>query len=79
LPADQARFVRPRRRRSRRLWIVAVLAVIVFGLLALQAIADLYTDYLWYRSESITYVWRSITETKLGLAAVFTGIMFVGL
>jgi uncharacterized membrane protein (UPF0182 family) len=79
LPADQARFARPHRGRARRLWVIGILVVLILGLLGLQAIANFYTNYLWYRSESLTYVWRGITETKLSLAAVFTGIMFIGL
>lgn len=79
MPADQARSALPHRRRSRRAWVLSILGVIVFAVLALQAFANFYTDYLWYRSENITYVWRAMTETKLGLAGVFIGVMFVGL
>lgn len=79
LPADQARLARPRRIRSRRVWVLAIIAVLVVGVLALQAFANFYTNYLWYKSVNLTYVWRGITETKLSLAAVFIGIMFIGL
>src|ERR1022692_2012656 len=79
LPADQARFARPRRIHSRRAWVISILVLLIVALLSLQAIATFYTNYLWYRSENLTYVWRGIVETKLGLSAVFIAIMFVGL
>jgi hypothetical protein len=63
MPADQARSALPHRRRSRRAWVLSILGVIVLAVLELQAFANFYTDYLWYRSENITYVWRAMTET----------------
>jgi uncharacterized membrane protein (UPF0182 family) len=51
--------------------------VVVVALLSLQGFANFYTDYLWYRSEHLTFVWRGIVEAKLGLASVFVVVMFV--
>ncbi|MHB8457187.1 MAG: UPF0182 family protein, partial [Acidimicrobiales bacterium] len=53
---------------------IAALVLIVF---LLQAIADAYTNYLWYQSINETMIWRSMVETKLGLGAVFSGTFFL--
>jgi uncharacterized membrane protein (UPF0182 family) len=78
LPAEQAR--QPRLpHRSRRVFILVAVIVILVGLLSLQGFANFYTDYLWYSSEHLNFVWRSIVETKLSLAGVFVAAMFVAL
>lgn len=77
LPSEQARPARPAPRRVRRIWIGIAVGVVVIALLSLQGVANFYTDYLWYRAEHLSFVWRSIVEAKLGLAAVFVAAMFV--
>lgn len=77
LPPEQARPARAFPRRTRRLWIAFAIVVVVVALLSLQGFANFYTDYLWYRSEHLTFVWRGIVEAKLGLASVFVVVMFV--
>ena len=65
---------------SIRRYQAAILAVIVFLILfvvAAQATANFYTNYLWYRSVGLTMVWRSMIATKLELGAVFSGLMLV--
>ncbi len=63
-----------------RRYQAAILIVIVGLILAvfiIQAVADAYTDYLWYTSIHLTMIWRSTVETKLGLSLIFSGIFFV--
>lgn len=70
----------PRAHPGARRYQIAVLLFLVAAVLviiALQAISDAYTNYLWYRSVDLTMVWRSMVETKLGLGAVFAGSFFV--
>jgi hypothetical protein len=63
-----------------RRYQAAILIVIVGLILAafiVQALADAYTDYLWYSSIHLTTIWRSTVETKLGLSLIFSGIFLV--
>ncbi len=55
------------------LFVIAVILAVVL----VQAIADAYTNYLWYRSINETMIWRSMVETKLGLGAVFSIAFFL--
>lgn len=62
-----------------RTYQVAILVAVVLAIvliIALQAGANLYTNYLWFRSIGFTMVWRSMEATKLELGAVFSGVMF---
>lgn len=63
----------------RRYQFVLLLAVvgIIIAIVLLQALANAYTNYLWYRSIDETMIWRSMVETKLGLGIVFCGIFFI--
>ncbi len=55
------------------LFVIAVILAVVL----VQAVADAYTNYLWYRSINETMIWRSMVETKLGLGAVFSVTFFL--
>lgn len=68
----------PRRSVSRaRLWIVGVVVVVLVAILSLRAVAGFYIDYLWFGSVSLTSVWKGILGAKVGLALVFSLILFV--
>jgi uncharacterized protein len=79
LPPEETRLPRIRRGGRRRVWLIAILAILLIVLLSLQGVATFYTNYLWYRSERLTFVWRTIVEAKLELAAVFILVMFVAM
>jgi uncharacterized membrane protein (UPF0182 family) len=68
---------RPYLLRRWQLLVLLCLVVLLLVLFLLQAIADAYTNYLWYRSIDETMVWRSMVETKLGLGLVFSGTFFL--
>jgi uncharacterized membrane protein (UPF0182 family) len=55
--------------------LIAIVALIVI-LVVLQGIANLFTNYLWFRSEAFDDVWRSMTITKLELEVFFTALFF---
>jgi uncharacterized membrane protein (UPF0182 family) len=63
-------------RRYQLLLLGAIVAIIIL-LIAVQGLADFFTNYLWYRSVHFDDVWRSMTSVKIELAAVFTFIFFV--
>lgn len=73
----EAVLARPRGPRRLQLVIVIVVISLILLLFVAQAVADAYTNYLWYRSIHFTMIWRSVVETKVGLAAVFSGIFFL--
>jgi len=78
VPSDQP-LTRPRSVRRYQVWVVAAVVLIIVLIIALQALANFYTNYLWYRSVDYTMVWRLMIETKLVLAVVFCGLVFVAL
>ena len=45
-------------------------------LVVVQGIANLFTNYLWFRSEAFDDVWRSMTITKVELEVFFTVLFF---
>jgi uncharacterized membrane protein (UPF0182 family) len=57
--------------------ILIVIVALILSIFLIQALADAYTNYLWYSSLHLTMIWRSIVETKLGLGAVFSGLFFL--
>jgi uncharacterized membrane protein (UPF0182 family) len=63
--------------RRYQLWILIGIIVLVLLVFFVQAIADAYTNYLWYRSINETMIWRSMVETRLGLGIVFAGTFFL--
>jgi uncharacterized membrane protein (UPF0182 family) len=75
--SEHAVVARPPLLRRYQLWILLGIVVLVLALFLVQAIADAYTNYLWYRSIGETMIWRSMVETKLGLALVFSGSFFL--
>lgn len=76
VPSDTA-LTRPRVMRGYQAGILLTVISLVLLVVFVQAIANAYTNYLWYRSIHLTMIWRSIVETKLGLAAIFSGTFFV--
>jgi len=62
-------------RRYQAAILIAIVAVIVI-LVVVQGIANLFTNYLWFRSEAFDDVWRSMTITKIELEAFFTVLFF---
>lgn len=77
-PADLPR-PRSRRRFSRRVRVVVLIAVsaLIVLLLSLRGIAGFYTDYLWFDALDYTSVWRRVLLAKIALGAIFVGIFFV--
>jgi uncharacterized membrane protein (UPF0182 family) len=75
VPTDLPSRSRPVRRYQA--WILAAVVFLILLLIVVQGIANLYTNYLWYRSVHFTMVWRAMIETKLGLAATFVGVFFI--
>jgi uncharacterized protein len=63
--------------RRYQLWLLIAIVVIIVLLVAVQGIADLFTNYLWYRSVRADDVWRTMTATKLELFVFFTAVFFV--
>ncbi len=74
---EHAVVARPPLLRRYQLWILLGIIALVLLLFLVQAIADAYTNYLWYQSINETMIWRSMVETKLGLALVFAGTFFL--
>ncbi len=76
VPAEAA-AQRPRlMRRYQMVILLSIIALIVLVFIV-QALANAYTNYLWYRSFHLTMVWRSMAETKLGLGATFSCAFFL--
>jgi hypothetical protein len=65
-------------RRSRALLITA--GVLIVGFFALTTFAAFWTDQRWYEALGFSYVFSTMLLTRLGLFAVFGGLMalFVG-
>ncbi|MGH9291534.1 MAG: UPF0182 family protein, partial [Acidimicrobiales bacterium] len=63
--------------RRYQIGILVAIIVIVLAIIALQAVANLFTNYVWYRSVGLTSVWRAMVGTKLELGGVFSGAMFL--
>lgn len=64
---------------SGRRWILIALAVAAIALLVGRALAQIYTDYLWYASVGAADVWRAriVTLTILRLACALLATLFV--
>src|ERR1017187_8142 len=62
-------------RRYQAAILIAIVAIIVI-LVVVQGVANLFTNYLWFRSESFDDVWRSMTITKIELEVFFTALFF---
>jgi hypothetical protein len=58
-------------------WILGAIVFVIVALVVIQGLANFYTNYLWYRSVSLTAVWRLMVETKIELAATFIVVFFV--
>jgi uncharacterized membrane protein (UPF0182 family) len=63
--------------RRYQIWILATIAFLIVALIVVQGIANLFTNYLWYRSESFSDVWRAMTLTRVELGAFFIGVFFI--
>jgi uncharacterized membrane protein (UPF0182 family) len=78
VPSDAPPPVAPTRLvRRYQVWILAIIIAVIFGLILLQELADVFTNYLWYRSVGRDAVWRSMMTTKLELGVVFFAVFFV--
>ena len=68
----------PQRPRGRRkgVWLLAALAVLILLVIVVQGVAGFYTNFLWYHWNGLGAIWRSVTATKVGIAAVFVVIAF---
>lgn len=62
--------LRPRSRPRRLLTLAAVGMVVL--LLGLRSIATFWTDYLWFDSQELNGVWRTLTLTRVWLVALAT-------
>ena len=65
-----------RRARSGRLVVGIAFAIITLAVTSARGIAGLYTDYLWFDSLRFTSVWSGVLLAKIGLALVFTAVLF---
>ena len=74
---DQAVISRPRLLRGYQLAIILGVLAVILAIVAVQLIADAYTNYLWFGSVHLSMIWRSMAETRAGLAIVFSGVFFV--
>jgi uncharacterized membrane protein (UPF0182 family) len=77
LPSDAPQPAPTHLVRRYQVWILVLIVVVIFGLILVQELADVFTNYLWYRSVSRDAIWRSMMTTKIELALVFMGIFFV--
>ncbi len=75
-PVDLTRQPSMPRRSNARLLVAAVAAALMILLTSARGIASLYTDYLWFRSLETTSVWQGLLSARVGLAAVFTLLLF---
>ena len=66
-----------------RRWLLIALLAVAIALLAGRALAQLYTDYLWYASIGAADVWRariaSLTVLRVTCAVVATLFVFANL
>jgi len=75
---------RPRRlptgglRRPRRLLLVGLLVLVVFGLGLARGVAGFYTDYLWFDSLDLTSVFTGVLWAQVSLVVLFA-LFFAGL
>lgn len=74
---EQAAISRPRLLRGYQLAIAFGILAVILAFVAVQLIADAYTNYLWFGSLHLSMIWRSMAETRAGLGFVFTGTFFV--
>lgn len=77
VPSDAALAPPANSIRRYQIWILGTIAFAIVALIVVQGIANLFTNYLWFRSESFDDVWRAMTITKLELGVVFTGLFFI--
>ncbi len=63
--------------RRYQLLVLGVIVAIIIVLVILQETANFFTNYLWFRSVEFSHLWRSMTATRVELAAFFTVLFFV--
>jgi uncharacterized protein len=76
VPPMQRRRQGERRFRI-RVWMVAVVAVLVVLFLSARSLAGFYTDYLWFDSVGFSAIWRGLLWARFAPAAVFAVVFFV--
>ncbi|HXY43350.1 MAG TPA: UPF0182 family protein [Acidimicrobiales bacterium] len=74
---NEAVLSTPSPMRRYQLWLLGGILIVILLLVAVQGLADLFTNYLWYRSVRADDVWRTMTATKLELLVFFTGLFFL--
>lgn len=77
VPSEAATPAPARAVRRYQVVILGVIIAIIVALVVVQQTANVFTNYLWFRSVSGDDVWRSMTETKVELGVFFTLIFFV--
>src|SRR5262245_9197681 len=67
------------RRRSLGLrgWLIGAAIVIIVLLLSMRALAQVYTDYLWFKDVGFAKTWRELLWAKLVPALIFSAAFFV--
>lgn len=60
----------------RRMVLAGAVAALVLLVVSARALADFYTDYLWFRSVGFAPVWRTMLLTKIALGAGFALALF---
>jgi len=68
---------RRRRPSNRRIFLIALAAVLGVLLISLRGIAGFYTDYLWFSELGYTDVWRGLLLAKALPTTVFTVVFFL--
>ena len=63
--------------RRRHVVIVAVVVALLVLLVAVQGLAGVYANFLWFHYDGLGSVWSEVTVTKIVLAAVFVAIAWV--
>jgi len=77
VPSDAPLTPSTRVVRRYQLGIIITIATLIILLVVLQAVANVFTNYLWFRSEGRSDVWRAMMTTKVELGAFFVGLFFI--
>jgi uncharacterized membrane protein (UPF0182 family) len=67
------------RRRSLGLrgWLIGAAVVIIVLLLSMRGLAQIYTDYLWFKDAGFAKTWRGLLWAKAVPALIFSAAFFV--
>jgi uncharacterized membrane protein (UPF0182 family) len=64
---------------ANRIWIIAVVVVLLVLITSVRGMAGFYTDYLWFKELGFTSVWRGVLGSKVLLTVVFMGVFFAAM